>query len=68
MQRDGGYGAWTNHAVAFIKLSGKELLVTDGFKYLGSFFADDESMSREMDVWNVHALAIICQFQYIWDS
>eukprot|EP00955_Chlamydomonas_euryale_P099770 365242-Chlamydomonas_euryale.AAC.7 len=24
------------------KLSGKELLVTDSFKYLGSFFADDE--------------------------
>eukprot|EP00955_Chlamydomonas_euryale_P061242 357956-Chlamydomonas_euryale.AAC.2 len=32
------------------KLSGEELLVTDSFKYLGSFFADDESMSGEMDV------------------
>eukprot|EP00955_Chlamydomonas_euryale_P069495 360471-Chlamydomonas_euryale.AAC.4 len=39
------------------KLSGKELLVTDSFKYLGSFFADDGSMSREMDVRNVRALA-----------
>jgi len=29
------------------KISGKELLVTDRFKYLGSFFANDGSMSRE---------------------
>eukprot|EP00955_Chlamydomonas_euryale_P076002 362520-Chlamydomonas_euryale.AAC.9 len=29
------------------KLSGKELLVTDSFKYLGPFFADDGSTSRD---------------------
>eukprot|EP00955_Chlamydomonas_euryale_P050224 354489-Chlamydomonas_euryale.AAC.3 len=44
-------------------LSGKELLVTDSFKYLRSFFADDESMSREMDVHNICALAAFRQFQ-----
>eukprot|EP00955_Chlamydomonas_euryale_P045597 353185-Chlamydomonas_euryale.AAC.1 len=47
------------------KLSGKELLVTDSLKYLGSFIADDRSMSREMDV---RALAAFCQFQDIWAS
>eukprot|EP00955_Chlamydomonas_euryale_P048636 354041-Chlamydomonas_euryale.AAC.6 len=36
------------------KLSGKELLVTNSFKHLGSVFADVGSMSREMDVRNVH--------------
>ena len=50
------------------KLSGKELLVTDSFRYLGSFFADDGSMSREMDVRNVRALAAFRQFQDIWAS
>eukprot|EP00955_Chlamydomonas_euryale_P099367 365214-Chlamydomonas_euryale.AAC.2 len=50
------------------KLSGKELLVTDSFKYLGAFFADDGSMSREMDVQNVRALAAFCEFQDIWAS
>eukprot|EP00955_Chlamydomonas_euryale_P071365 361052-Chlamydomonas_euryale.AAC.1 len=44
------------------KPSGKELLVTDGSKYLGSFFADDGSMSREMHVRNVCALVAFCQF------
>eukprot|EP00955_Chlamydomonas_euryale_P020464 216911-Chlamydomonas_euryale.AAC.1 len=43
--------------VPTFKLSGKELLVTDTFKKLGSFFADDKSMSREMDVRNIRALA-----------
>jgi len=51
-----------------VKLSGKELLATDSFKYLGSFFADDGSMSREMDVRNVRALAAFRQFQDIWAS
>jgi len=32
------------------KFSGKELLVSDSFEYLGSFFADFGSMSREMYV------------------
>eukprot|EP00955_Chlamydomonas_euryale_P034173 349707-Chlamydomonas_euryale.AAC.2 len=50
------------------KLSGKELLVTDSFKYLESFFADDGSMRTEMDVRNVRALAAFCQFQDIWAS
>jgi len=60
------------------KLCGKELLVTDSFKIqvsiytfitiLGSFFADDGSMSREMDVRNVRALAAFRQFQDIWAS
>eukprot|EP00955_Chlamydomonas_euryale_P079459 363302-Chlamydomonas_euryale.AAC.12 len=50
------------------KTSGKELLVTDTFKYLGSFFADDGSLSREMDVRNVHALAAFRQFQDTWAS
>eukprot|EP00955_Chlamydomonas_euryale_P025390 267450-Chlamydomonas_euryale.AAC.1 len=50
------------------KLSGKELLVTDSFKYSGSVFADDGSMSRETDVPNVRALAAFCQFQDIWAS
>eukprot|EP00955_Chlamydomonas_euryale_P099335 365211-Chlamydomonas_euryale.AAC.5 len=45
------------------KLSGKELLATDTFKYLESSFADDGSMSREMDVRNVRALVAFCQFQ-----
>eukprot|EP00955_Chlamydomonas_euryale_P074081 361935-Chlamydomonas_euryale.AAC.6 len=44
------------------KLSGKELLVTDSLTYLRSFFVDDGSMSRDMDVRNVHALAAFCQF------
>eukprot|EP00955_Chlamydomonas_euryale_P075345 362292-Chlamydomonas_euryale.AAC.6 len=47
------------------KLSGKELLVIDSFKYVGSFFADDGSMSREMDVC---ALAAFRQFQDTWAS
>eukprot|EP00955_Chlamydomonas_euryale_P037509 350792-Chlamydomonas_euryale.AAC.2 len=47
------------------KLSGKELLVTDGCKYLRSFFADDGSISREMDLRCVCALAA---FQYVWAS
>eukprot|EP00955_Chlamydomonas_euryale_P031597 331650-Chlamydomonas_euryale.AAC.1 len=50
------------------KLSGKELLVTDGFKYLGAFFADDGPISREMDVRNVCPLAAFRQFQDIWAS
>eukprot|EP00955_Chlamydomonas_euryale_P050367 354542-Chlamydomonas_euryale.AAC.4 len=45
------------------KLSGKELLVADSFKYLGSFFADDGSMSRKMDVRNVRALAAFRHFK-----
>eukprot|EP00955_Chlamydomonas_euryale_P067010 359715-Chlamydomonas_euryale.AAC.3 len=37
------------------KLSSKELLVTDSFKYLGPFFADDWSMSRRwMSETSVH--------------
>eukprot|EP00955_Chlamydomonas_euryale_P084658 363993-Chlamydomonas_euryale.AAC.3 len=50
------------------KLSGKELLVTDSFKYLGSVFADDESTGREMDVRKIRALAAFRQFQDIWAS
>eukprot|EP00955_Chlamydomonas_euryale_P084474 363970-Chlamydomonas_euryale.AAC.5 len=50
------------------KLSDKELLATDSFKYLGSFFANEGSMSREMDVRNVRALAAFRQFQDIWAS
>eukprot|EP00955_Chlamydomonas_euryale_P045056 353051-Chlamydomonas_euryale.AAC.3 len=44
---------------------GKELLLPDCFKYTGSFFADDRSMSREMVVRNVRALAAFRQFQDI---
>eukprot|EP00955_Chlamydomonas_euryale_P090662 364560-Chlamydomonas_euryale.AAC.6 len=40
------------------KLSGKDLLITDSFKYLGAFVADDGLMSREMDVRSVCALAV----------
>eukprot|EP00955_Chlamydomonas_euryale_P003315 35562-Chlamydomonas_euryale.AAC.1 len=47
------------------KLAGKELLVTDNFKYLGSFFADDGSMKREMDVRNVRAQAEFRHFQNV---
>eukprot|EP00955_Chlamydomonas_euryale_P076200 362569-Chlamydomonas_euryale.AAC.3 len=45
------------------KLSGKELLTTGSFKYSGSFFADDGSMSREMGIRNVCALAAFHQLQ-----
>eukprot|EP00955_Chlamydomonas_euryale_P072722 361493-Chlamydomonas_euryale.AAC.3 len=48
------------------KLSGKELLVTNSFKFLESFFADVGSMSRGMDVRNVRAVAAFRQFQDIW--
>eukprot|EP00955_Chlamydomonas_euryale_P037052 350636-Chlamydomonas_euryale.AAC.2 len=50
------------------KLSGKQLLVTDSVKYFKSFIADGGSMSREMDVRNVHALAAFHQFQNIGAS
>eukprot|EP00955_Chlamydomonas_euryale_P085165 364060-Chlamydomonas_euryale.AAC.8 len=44
------------------KLSGKELMVTGRVAYLGSFFADDGSMSREMDVQYVCVLAACIVF------
>eukprot|EP00955_Chlamydomonas_euryale_P108514 365856-Chlamydomonas_euryale.AAC.4 len=49
-------------ALPTFKPSGKELLVTNSFQYLGSFFVDDGSMSREMDVQILRALAAFCQF------
>eukprot|EP00955_Chlamydomonas_euryale_P075572 362362-Chlamydomonas_euryale.AAC.5 len=55
-------------ALPTCKLSGKELLVADSFKYLGSFFADDGSTSSDMDVRSVRALATFCHFQVIWAS
>eukprot|EP00955_Chlamydomonas_euryale_P103589 365507-Chlamydomonas_euryale.AAC.6 len=55
-------------ALPTFKFSGKELLVTDSFKYLGSVFAGDGSINREMDVCNVRALAAFRQFQDIWAS
>jgi len=65
----------TTHDFAYVYRPGKELLVTDSFKIqvsiytfitiLGSFFADDGSMSREMGVRNVRALAAFHQFQDI---
>eukprot|EP00955_Chlamydomonas_euryale_P101424 365344-Chlamydomonas_euryale.AAC.8 len=45
------------------KLSGKELMVTYSFEYLGSFFADDGSVSRETDVQSVRALAAFVSFK-----
>eukprot|EP00955_Chlamydomonas_euryale_P067152 359761-Chlamydomonas_euryale.AAC.1 len=45
------------------KLSGKELLVTASFQYLGSFFVDDGSTRRVMDVRNIRALAAFRQSQ-----
>eukprot|EP00955_Chlamydomonas_euryale_P063458 358672-Chlamydomonas_euryale.AAC.5 len=50
------------------KLSGKQLLVTESFKYVGSFFADDGSTSRVIDVRNVRAMIAFRQFQDIWAS
>jgi len=50
------------------KLSGKELLVTNIFKYFRFFFAGGGSTGREMYVHSVCALAAFCQFQDIWAS
>mmetsp|Transcript_26507 Transcript_26507/g.78733 ORF Transcript_26507/g.78733 Transcript_26507/m.78733 type:complete len:89 (+) Transcript_26507:960-1226(+) len=54
-------------------IAGKELLVTDcdqhcAKKYTGCFFADHKSMSGDVDVQNLHALAIFRELEYMWAS
>eukprot|EP00955_Chlamydomonas_euryale_P114626 366292-Chlamydomonas_euryale.AAC.5 len=50
---------------ARVPIAGKELLVTDSFKYLGPFLADAKLMSRRMDVRHVRALVAVHQFQAV---
>eukprot|EP00955_Chlamydomonas_euryale_P099007 365189-Chlamydomonas_euryale.AAC.3 len=67
IDKDGAHGVFGRPmTLPLFELSGKELLVTENFNYLGSFSADDGSMSREMDVRNVRAPAAFRELQDVW--